>query len=687
MPDGHEGAHGGGSRHQVNRPISGPVRLAGAVLGLLALNVVLLVAYRLLFVAWFAHHAAWRELPAVLLHGLRLDAALLGLELLVIGGLTLLTRHVRGGVLVTGLWAIITINTIVAAINLLFVHDRNQHLWEMLFAYLAEPRAVWAALRRVALGHPVLVALVVLVLAGLTTLASLHIRRLASHRYDLWRPWPVPAVALGLLALLALPMAQPVTVKQVGGRASTEIAWLASRHQMALDDYVLNQAVINPVWDLIREYGPVAFAGRRPPYRLEPAEALPLAQRLLGIPEGDRPYPLLRTLHGASGLGIRNVVVIQVEGLGATLLERDEPQGPVMPFLRSLAAEGLYFPRVYQSFPSTDGAVFATLTSLHWTHSLSGSGQRLSQSVMGTYFTSLPRLLNAPDARHYAFSGFRHRTAEIVSFHRNLGFRTAGFDALEKPLGPTAAGPLGINDAPLLLEAARVVIASPGPFSLYVMTGTSHSPWQVPPGAPMPLGNTPLGTFRYADDSIRAFVERLRTQRPDFDQTLLLVIGDHTGPIFGTQPLERRRLPLILAGPPMARARARWAGLTDRPASEVDVLPTIASLLEGDRAFAGMGRSLFEAPVTAGIISGDPNEALYFKDGFALRYHLNTGAAELLAVDGDAMPPADLSREHPEVASRLTREFLALYESTDRLMRQNRLFPMQPGAVRAPRAP
>jgi hypothetical protein len=108
--------------------------LVAHALGLVALNFFLLAAYRLLFVAWFARRAAWGGVPTVLLHGLRLDLALLGLELLVLGGLTLLTRHARGRALVAGLWVITTINAIVAAVNLLFVRERNQHLWEMLFA-------------------------------------------------------------------------------------------------------------------------------------------------------------------------------------------------------------------------------------------------------------------------------------------------------------------------------------------------------------------------------------------------------------------------------------------------------------------------------------------------------------------------------------------------------------------------
>jgi acyl-CoA synthetase (AMP-forming)/AMP-acid ligase II len=70
------------------------------------------------------------------------------------------------------------------------------------------------------------------------------------------------------------------------------------------------------------------------------------------------------------------------------------------------------------------------------------------------------------------------------------------------------------------------------------------------------------------------------------------------------------------------------------------------------------------AAATAGIISGDSKETFYFKNGFALRYHLDEGRAELPAVEGDDMHPADLSAEHPEVA--------------DRPIRENRVFPRTP---------
>jgi hypothetical protein len=653
-------------------------RLAAHAAGLVALNVLIFTAYHALFVAWFGPPGG--AAAPVILRGLRLDAAALAAQVVAVGLLLLATRRARGALLAAALWTLTTINLLVAGIDLLFYHERNQHLWEMLFANLAEPHDIWVALEPFLLQNPGTVALLLALVTGIAVLAVMHARRLRHHRHDLWRPWPVPVLAVAGLALIGLLMGHWTTVKRVFPHGSEELVWMSSRHQMVFNDYVLNQAVVNPVWDLLHEYLPAAITGSRPPYRLGAREALPLAQRLIGVPEGDRPYPLLRTLHGIGGLGIRNVVVIQVEGLGTTMLERDEPGGPVMPYVRSLIAEGLYFPRVFQSFFSTDGAMFATSTGLHWTNAFGGGSPRLTESVLGAYFASLPRMTDVPGRRSFAFSGFRHRTADFVSFARNIGYRATGFESLARRLGPRAAedaGPLGVHDGPLLREAGAAVAESGEAFILYVMTGTSHSPWTVPDGAPRPLGNGPVGTFRYVDDSIRAFVERLRAQRSDFDQTLLVVTGDHTSIPFGTQRLERLRVPLVLAGPPIARARGRWPARSDTEVSQVDILPTIASLLDGTHSYAGMGRSMLEprAPDGAGIITSDRTDTFYFKDGFALRYDLQSGDPDLYELRGDELRPTDVSAQHPETTGRLTREFLALYETTDRLMRENRVFP------------
>jgi len=91
------------------------------------------------------------------------------------------------------------------------------------------------------------------------------------------------------------------------------------------------------------------------------------AEELAKRTETDPRYPLLQTIHGQGRLGIENIVLLQVESLGTSTLEREADDGWVMPYLHDLAQQGLYFPNVIQSFSATDGSTFATATSLHRT--------------------------------------------------------------------------------------------------------------------------------------------------------------------------------------------------------------------------------------------------------------------------------------------------------------------------------
>ena len=157
-----------------------PLRLAAHALAVVVLNVAIFAVYRGLFVAWFGPRSGtpW---AAVLVSGLRLDAAALAAELLAVGVLLLLTRRARGPLLAGALWALTTMNLLVVGIDLLFYHERNQHLWEMFFANLAEPHDIWVALEPFLRQNPGMVALLLGLVAALVVLAVTHAHRLRGH--------------------------------------------------------------------------------------------------------------------------------------------------------------------------------------------------------------------------------------------------------------------------------------------------------------------------------------------------------------------------------------------------------------------------------------------------------------------------------------------------------------------------
>jgi phosphoglycerol transferase MdoB-like AlkP superfamily enzyme len=451
---------------------------------------------------------------------------------------------------------------------------------------------------------------------------------------------------------------------------------------MRLGDYVLNQAVGNPLQDLIRLLGlPDGTTG----YQLDAREALDLSWRLLGLPAGDPAYPLLRQVRGEDQLGIRNVVVIMVEGLSAEFIDHRAGSEYVMPYVHGLCEQGLCFRKIIQSFSATEGSVFAIVTSLPPPFALSRTAELPAREING-FDGSLARSIGADGYRHYYVAGFRQRSGDFVTFMGNQGYRGFGYEDLRARLGDSAragSNALGVFDGPMLQEAAKIIMAGSGPFTAHVMTATTHSPWTVPPSMTNRLADEVLATFQYLDRSIRDFVETLRLQDPDLDHTLVVITGDHTSHVFDSRTMERLRVPLIFFGPRLARAKDRWASRQERSGTHLDIVPTVLGLLDGEHLYSGMGRNLLGADAgESGLISGTYGSYLYFKDGFALRYTLRNDRSELFRLrDGDIVFQ-DVSGQEPETAARLKRELLALSETADRLSRDRRIFPF-PGAAAA----
>src|SRR5215510_358734 len=123
-----------------------PTHFLGKTLQLILVNCAIFLAYRLLFIGSFVASAAFADVPMTLLYGLRLDIALLGLEISSLTGLALATRHLRYRLTLGALWAFTYLNFLSVLANFLFFRERNQHLWEMLLANLDRPSEIFVAL-------------------------------------------------------------------------------------------------------------------------------------------------------------------------------------------------------------------------------------------------------------------------------------------------------------------------------------------------------------------------------------------------------------------------------------------------------------------------------------------------------------------------------------------------------------
>ncbi len=645
---------------------------------LILLNCALFIAYRLLFIALFATGVRLREIPTLLLAGLRVDAALLALELIALALVALASRRLRFGATLRALWLLTYLNALAAAVNFFFFQERNQHLWEMLFAHIGRPREVWVALEPFVYKHPVLIS-GALLLTLLTALAfARRTSALAGQSLELRGRRAVLLTAAGIVVVFAVTNLQVYWHwKPSEGDGELEVYMVSSLKQMRFGNYALNQAVINPMHDLIRLYLPGQLMTVR--HQLDPGEALAGTLALLGLTPAHARYPLLRTIRGQADLGISSVVVILVEGLGGSILDHRVGDAYLMRHLRALGEQGLYFPNIVKGFSDTSGSVFVTVTSLPRTFGVRRGGIVFFPHEINGRYGTLPRVLGDRIQRHYYVAGFRQRSVDFERFMASQDYTVFGYDAVHARLGPRAreeTNALGIFDGPMLREAAEIILASPGPFTAHIVTATTHSPWSVPSSMTDRVPHDGLAAFQYADRSIHEFIEKLRLERPDFDQILFVIIGDHTSIELDGRLIEHLRVPLTLFSPRLARLKDRWASRQGVPGSHLDILPTVLGLIEGEHLYSGMGRNLLTTDAgPAGIISGNYQSTLYVKDGFALWYWPESGRHELVHVPQNPGARAAASEDPDKIAKRLKREFLAIWETADHLARERRVFP------------
>lgn len=643
-------------------------------------NCALFAIYRLIFLKLFSRAPPTTDILRVLLAGVRLDVAWLGVELSAVGLLLLLLGGGSPRALFCGFWLVTGLHLFVSLANVCTFAERNQGAGELLLPYITSPYQVYLAVMPF-LQRRYFLMVALLLAGGGYVWSGLSLSRFFSgDRFDVWKSGTTAAFGLALMLVPVVPALQFVARKKADRAGQARGGWrlttAKAKYYMAFTDYACNQAVMNPFLEFFFQQVPSHFR-RTHQYRLSEGEALEGWRNVTGYAPTDERYPLLQHIRGRTDSPIENLIIIQVEGFSQSVLEQQRDRREAMPFVSKLAREGYYFPNTFQCANFTSGGVFSTLASMPRA-TYDEPGSRFTSYELNGYYGSPARVLGETDYTHFFLFGFRQSCDDFTAFTANQGCRVIGyFDFVEilrrKNQLAAADTLLGIFDGYFLDESVETLLQCPTRFTAHLVTTTTHSPWAVPASFQKRFAEPALNSFAYLDDSIRRFCERLQSKPGLWEKTLVVILGDHTSVSFGNTWLERVRIPLVIYSPnlpPRINPDLRWA-------SQVDVLPTALALFPGEHWYAGMGRNLLDPnPPDTGVVTGSSTKGYYLKNSFVLSYDPLEREARLFGLTNGAMSADEVTGQHTETNARMRKEYFAAVELAKRLAIGKRIFPM-----------
>lgn len=229
------------------------------------------------------------------------------------------------------------------------------------------------------------------------------------------------------------------------------------------------------------------------------------------------------------------VAIIQAESLDYQIVDFTVDGRRVMPFLNRLRHESMYYKVRPVHLSGSSDADFVTLTGLM------PVGLVAPFKVAGfPYENTLPQL-----AREHGYRSMFFHGNKGTFFSRRSAVRQMDFDAVYFERELLAAGlrpsKIGVADDALLPLAARLMNEAEGPTLQFLITLTTHAPYDYLPDHarlmyPRPdLTQRYYNNMHYLDAALRRYVEAVP------EGTTVVIYGDHdSSVIYGDKPLDRR---------------------------------------------------------------------------------------------------------------------------------------------------
>ena len=285
----------------------------------------------------------------------------------------------------------------------------------------------------------------------------------------------------------------------------------------------------------------------------------------------------------------RNIVLVTIESMSASYMERFGNTESITPVLDSLYRLGMAFDRVYATGNRTVRGLEAVTLSLP-----PCPGQSIIKRPNNAGMHSTGALLREKGYNVTYFYGGNSYFDNMETF-----FSGNGYDIVDQksysPEEITFTNIWGVCDE----DTYRKVIRTLGeqsrdgkPFFAHVMTVSNHRPFTYPAGK-IRIPNdskTRAGGVLYTDYALGQFLAEASKQ-PWFDNTIFLITADHCASSAGRTeiPLHKYHIPALIFAPGFV-APQQIEGIV----SQIDLMPTLLSLLDMDYDSHFYGRSIFD---------------------------------------------------------------------------------------------
>ncbi len=457
-----------------------------------------------------------------------------------------------------------------------------------------------------------------------------------------------------------------LVITVIGARGGLQKEPLKSADAITGRSSILGNIVLNGWYTFLTE----AVKSKRPDQFMDESIATAEVRRLVD-PDGDYQdpkFPLLRRVTPKAPVVESserlNVVLIIVESLNAGYLQTFGGKQEVMPFLDSLSRQSLAF----TNFNSIGTRSFRGVTAILASYpNLSVDSYRLT--------SLLPKLRGLGEI--FQENGY------AVRFMHGAPENSMGIEAIcsmsgyelfvseeDFPVGQSN-GSWGIWDHIALERMSKEMDSMPEPFHYGIFTLCTHAPWTLPDGfVPRFDKETEngeiLNTFVYLDGALRDFFDR-ESKCKRFARTVYVIVGDHTT---HSDEIERFHVGSIFYAPSRIQPR-----VDTRLGDQLDLMPTILDAAGIETICSAFGTSLL-APFDSlewGIHyqSGHLN----FRFGNKMLVSSIIHNVGLYQIGNPDFSGGGLLKKEPETTKKMTFQLKALYQTTEMMMKFNRITP------------